>query len=123
MNIMDFNVKKLAADAGTFLSRAVQVRSPHPAVGTAMTGLREAAARRWPGGSPVLLRLRRGHWGSDGTRRGCRAGLGWAGSGLAGQPIVSESVFPFPHAEGTVIGFCSFAAALSRKPLSLHNQT
>lgn len=25
MNIMDFNVKKLAADAGTFLSRAVQV--------------------------------------------------------------------------------------------------
>lgn len=26
MNIMDFNVKKLAADAGTFLSRAVQVR-------------------------------------------------------------------------------------------------
>lgn len=26
MNIMDFNMKKLAADAGTFLSRAVQVR-------------------------------------------------------------------------------------------------
>lgn len=26
MNIMDFNVKKLAADAGTFLSRAVQVQ-------------------------------------------------------------------------------------------------
>lgn len=30
MNIMDFNVKKLAADAGTFLSRAVQVRRRRP---------------------------------------------------------------------------------------------
>lgn len=97
MNIMDFNVKKLAADAGTFLSRAVQVRSPHPAVGTAMTGLREAAARRWPGGSPVLLRLRRGHWGSDGTRRGCRAGLGWAGlvRGSLGSLLFLSRFSPF----------------------------
>lgn len=37
---MDFNVKKLAADAGTFLSRAVQVRPARPCGGLPGTGLR-----------------------------------------------------------------------------------
>ncbi|KAJ8793511.1 hypothetical protein J1605_019345 [Eschrichtius robustus] len=52
MNIMDFNVKKLAADAGTFLSRAVQVPRREEGVATpegAREGSPEAAAPSAPG--------------------------------------------------------------------------
>ena len=49
---MDFNVKKLAADAGTFLSRAVQVPRREEGVATpegAREGSPEAAAPSAPG--------------------------------------------------------------------------
>lgn len=94
---MDFNVKKLAADAGTFLSRAVQVRPgcsplrgprrdcaspPRPQlreVGEAAGWLRGAAAAgpdagRWPGSSAPPRA------GGAAAERG-RAG-GWARRGL-----------------------------------------
>lgn len=52
MNIMDFNVKKLAADAGTFLSRAVQVPRREEGVATPRRdreGSPETAAPSAPG--------------------------------------------------------------------------
>lgn len=49
MNIMDFNVKKLAADAGTFLSRAVQVRRRRLRTGRWRRGGRGGRRRQRPG--------------------------------------------------------------------------
>lgn len=69
MNIMDFNVKKLAADAGTFLSRAVQVR------------------RR---------RLRTGRWRRGGRGEGDAddPACCWARPGAPVPPAVSASLYP-----------------------------
>lgn len=69
MNIMDFNVKKLAADAGTFLSRAVQVR------------------RR---------RLRTGRWrrGGRGDGDADDPACCWARPGAPVPPAVSASLCP-----------------------------
>lgn len=84
MNIMDFNVKKLAADAGTFLSRAVQVRPRSPAPAGASPGPSFAAAARAAGGGRGRGLAPRGRrW----PRRGALAGeLGSAlGRGSGGR--------------------------------------
>lgn len=66
---MDFNVKKLAADAGTFLSRAVQVRR------------RRLRTGRW----------RRGGRGDDDANDPACC---WARSGAPVPPVVSASLCP-----------------------------
>lgn len=75
MNIMDFNVKKLAADAGTFLSRAVQVRRRRLRPGWWRRGGR---GEGWPG---------------DGVARGTQA-CRWARPGAPAPPAVSASLAP-----------------------------